>query len=72
MISTDLAPDQLPVDPETFAVITDDLDVVATSGQIEAGESAEVTAELEAGSYVLICNIPTHYEGGMYTTFTVQ
>jgi len=71
VISTDLAPDQLPVDPETFTVDTDDLDVVATSGQLDAGESKEVAADLSAGSYVLICNIPTHYEGGMYTTFTV-
>jgi len=26
---------------------------------------------LEAGSYVIICNLPAHYESGMHTAFTV-
>jgi len=72
VISTNVAPNQLPVDQATFAVDTDDLDVVAQSEQFGAGESVEVTAELETGSYVLICNVPTHYDEGMYTAFTAQ
>jgi hypothetical protein len=30
-----------------------------------------VSANLAAGNYVLICNIPSHYSAGMYTAFTV-
>jgi len=31
-----------------------------------------LTITLEAGSYVLMCNVPTHYMLGMRTAFTVE
>ena len=37
-----------------------------------AGETASDTFTLEAGEYVLICNIAGHYAGGMFTGFTVE
>ncbi len=43
---------------------------------IPVGESQDVTAPLDAGSYVLICNIvesgEVHYTLGMRTAFTVE
>ena len=72
VIQTELDPGALPVDDETFAVVEAELNVVASSVNVEAGESAEVAADLEPGSYVLLCNIPTHYEAGMVTAFTVE
>jgi hypothetical protein len=45
---------------------------------IEAGADGEVTANLEAGAYVLLCNIveeddgESHYAEGMHTAFTVE
>jgi uncharacterized cupredoxin-like copper-binding protein len=48
---------------------------------IEAGDTAELTLDLEAGDYVLLCNIveeeedgevESHFAEGMYTTFTVE
>lgn len=72
VIKSDLAPDALPVDEETFAVDESQVGVIASLAELEAGESGELSAELEAGSYVLICNVPTHYDLGMHAAFTVE
>ena len=53
-------------------VVTADLDVVAGSDEFAAGEGGEVSAELEAGNYVLICNVAGHYDLGMHTPFIVN
>jgi uncharacterized cupredoxin-like copper-binding protein len=47
---------------------------------IEAGETAELTLDLEAGDYVLLCNIveeengeaESHFAEGMHANFTVE
>jgi hypothetical protein len=70
-IATDLAPDALPVDGA--AVDEAQLNVIAmTATDLAAGGSQLVSAgTLEPGPYVLICNIPTHYELGMFAPFEV-
>lgn len=72
VIRTELDPDALPVDAGAFVVDEDQVEVVASSGTLEAGGTEEVVADLEPGSYVLICNIPTHYDAGMVVAFTVE
>ena len=72
VIATDLAPDALPIDDALFAVDEEQVDVVASTADLDPGEQETLTVELAAGSYVLICNIPGHYEGGMATAFTVE
>ncbi len=72
VIATDLAPDGLPTDDATFGVDESQLDVVASSADLDPGDAEELTVDLEAGSYVLICNIPTHYDIGMTVAFTVN
>jgi len=39
---------------------------------IGGGTTKSGTFALDAGTYVLICNIPTHYQLGMHTSLTVQ
>jgi uncharacterized cupredoxin-like copper-binding protein len=43
---------------------------------IEAGDSEELTADLDSGHYVLFCNVvdgdTSHYQKGMHTSFTVK
>lgn len=39
---------------------------------LAAGESGELTVDLEAGSYALVCNLPGHYAAGMFEDFTVN
>lgn len=79
VIKTDLAPGDLPTD-ETGSVDEEGegMEVVDEIEDLEVGASEDVTVTLEAGSYVLLCNIysedeeEAHYEEGMRTAFTVE
>ena len=70
VIKTDLAPDALPTD--AGEADESQLDVVAETEDFGAGESRDVSADLEPGSYVLICNFVGHYQSGMTVAFTVE
>ena len=72
VIRTDLDADALPLDPSGSLVDEDQVNVVASVAELTGGESAELAVDLEAGSYVLICNIAGHYAAGMHTGFTVE
>ena len=39
---------------------------------LAAGQSKDLTLNLAAGHYVLICNVPGHYAAGMYQDFNVN
>ena len=39
---------------------------------IAPGADGSVQADLDAGHYILICNLPTHYEQGMHANLTVN
>ncbi len=79
VIRTDLAPDQLPTNPD--GSVNEDGEGMEVLGEIEefpVGETHSLTLDLEAGSYVLICNIydeeeqEAHYQEGMRLAFTVE
>ena len=70
VIKTDLAADQLPVDPASAKAI--DIGKVGEIPKIPGGTSAAVTLDLAPGKYVLICNIAGHYQLGMHTGFIVE
>jgi len=72
VIRTDLAPDALPVDSAAFQVKVSELDVVKYQPAFAAGANVQVTVDLSAGRYVLICNIASHYQAGSRVAFTVQ
>lgn len=40
-------------------------------GDLPAGKSDTLTLNLKAGKYVLLCNLPGHFAGGMFVEFTV-
>ena len=79
IIRTDLDPGALPTD-EHGAVVEDGegIEVVDELEDIPAGQSRDITLDLEADRYVLICNIYTadedeaHYAMGMRAAFTVE
>lgn len=79
VIKTDLAPADLPTD-ETGSVDEEGegMEVVDEIEDLEVGASEDLTVTLEAGSYVLLCNIysedeeESHYAMGMYTGFTAE
>jgi uncharacterized cupredoxin-like copper-binding protein len=56
------------VDEESTQIV----DSVDTGSALAPGETRLVTATLEAGSYVGVCNLPNHYQLGMHTPFTVK
>ncbi len=82
VIKTDLAITDLPTD-EDGAVDEGGggMEVVDEIEDIPVGETPTLTVELDAGAYVLICNIlqeepdgtlEAHYSEGMRTGFTVE
>lgn len=82
VIKTDLAPDALPTDENGAVTEAGGLfpfvEVIDEIEDIPVGESPSLTVDLEAGNYVLICNIwdeeeqEAHYAVGMRTAFTVE
>lgn len=72
VISTSLAPGDLPYDDEAFEVPEDEVDIIARTANLEVDETVQVVVELAAGPYVLICNVPPHYDSGMHAAFTVE
>ena len=74
VVRTDLAFDGLPV--ESALVPLDDAGfdgvVEGDTEPFSPGSETELTVTLEAGSYVLLCNVAGHYELGMRIPFTVQ
>ena len=79
ILKTALEPDALPtVDDGSVDEEGAGIEVIDEIEDIPVGETQSVTVDLEAGSYVLICNIydetenEAHYAEGMRTAFTVE
>ena len=72
VIKTELDPAALPVSQDDFAVDETAVDVVGELTEMDIGITNDLTVDLEAGAYVLICNVPGHYQSGMHTAFTVE
>jgi uncharacterized cupredoxin-like copper-binding protein len=77
IIRTDLAPDALPTGEDgSVDEAGEGVELVDEIEDIPVGESQDVTVSLDAGAYVLICNIvesgEVHYMLGMRTAFTVE
>jgi hypothetical protein len=79
VIKTDLAPDALPTD-ENGAVdeAGQGIEVIGEIEEFPPGQSRNKSFNMEAGGYVLICNVfeeaeqESHYQNGMRTGFTVE
>lgn len=74
VLRTDLPADQLPYSEAKQTAEEEEAGEVL--GELEPedlppGKTAEMTLELPAGHYVLLCNIPTHYRLGMHLDFRV-
>jgi uncharacterized cupredoxin-like copper-binding protein len=74
VMKTDLAADKLPVD-QSQGVVSEDTAGITVVDEVEdlaVGASASLTVNLPAGHYVVICNVPAHYAGGMHVDFTTN
>lgn len=72
VIRSDLSPGGLPLEQGGSAVDEERVGVIGKIDGLDAGTSEELTLELEAGDFVLICNVPDHYMSGMFALFEVQ
>jgi uncharacterized cupredoxin-like copper-binding protein len=71
ILRTGLDPGELPVRDAEVRTHAPGVTLVKQTKRIKAGRSLEVTARLRPGSYVLICNVPGHYQSGMRTALKV-
>lgn len=75
VLKTELAADQLPYNEKEQKAEEEQAGQVL--GEIEPdelppGKSAEMTLDLAAGHYVLLCNLPEHYKNGMRIDFRAR
>lgn len=69
VISTDTPAGDFPVESGRAEVEGEEVGEVEG---ITVGQSKPLEVELEPGHYALICNLPGHYEPGMYADFEVR
>ncbi len=70
IVKTDLKADSLPVvddgvDESAFTPV-DEIEDIA------AGATPSLAVDLQPGHYVILCNLTSHYQKGMYADFDVQ
>ena len=68
VIKTNVAPGKLPVKNAQAS----EKGKVGLVSEIDPGKSGKVTLKLAKGKYVLLCNLPAHYQAGQYIGFTVK
>jgi uncharacterized cupredoxin-like copper-binding protein len=69
VLKTNLDPSRLKTKDSVAIVEGPDLEVVGHAENIAASQSQELAVTLEPGRYVLLCNIPAHYQSGMRAGF---
>jgi uncharacterized cupredoxin-like copper-binding protein len=74
VVKTDAAASALPYDQAKNQVNEDssELKAIDEKEAIDSGKDAQLSVNLDAGHYVVFCNLPTHYQLGMHAEFTVS
>lgn len=67
VIRTDVKAAKIPI----VAGKADETGNIGETGDMAVGSTKDLSVDLKAGHYALICNLPGHYAGGMHTDFTV-
>jgi len=70
VIQTDLPADQL-IPGADNRLDEEKLTSMGEKGDILFGQGSDLALKLPAGHYLLICNLPGHYQAGMHAAFTV-
>ena len=79
-MQSDLAEAKLPVKVQDVPpggiplghVNEDAVTVVDEADDITPSSTTDLTVDLDTGTYIIICNVPDHYQHGMHTTLTVS
>jgi uncharacterized cupredoxin-like copper-binding protein len=74
ILKTDMTYDQFPIDPQDPSKVDENkLDgVKELNTDLDPGKSGKLVIELTPGRYVVFCNQPGHFAGGMRQIFTVE
>lgn len=72
VLRTDRDAGDLPVKDGVVETDAKGIDEVDTIQLLASGASQSLLVDLEAGPYVLICNIAGHYPSGMHVPFRVR
>jgi uncharacterized cupredoxin-like copper-binding protein len=76
VFKTDLTEANLPTTKKAGAIIVNEtgpgLTHIDEISGLNKGDSKDLTVNLMPGKYVVICNLPTHYQLGMHAAFTVK
>jgi len=70
VVDSDLAANALPT--EGGIVDEAQVEVIGRAAEMAGAGTAELSLNLAAGSYVLICNVPAHYDLGMRVALTIE
>lgn len=62
----------MPYDDNEHAVKEDEAGHLGEVSELEPGAKGALTVTLKPGDYILYCNIPGHFAGGMWTILTVM
>jgi uncharacterized cupredoxin-like copper-binding protein len=68
ILKTNVAAGKLPVKAAKAVLVGK---VEGKIGKIKPGRSAKITVTLPKGNYVLLCNLPAHYQAGQHAAFKV-
>ena len=73
ILKTNMKFEQFPKDPQNPAVVDESKlkGVKELSSDLDPGKSGSLTMNLKPGRYVVFCNQPGHFDGGMHLVFTV-
>lgn len=71
VLRTDLPVDDL---PQSGGAVDEDAagELIGRTEYLSSGAADVLSLDLEPGTYALICNIPGHYQQGMYATLVVE
>jgi uncharacterized cupredoxin-like copper-binding protein len=76
VFKTDLPEGSLPTKKENGAVIVNEtapgVQHIDEVEDVAKGDTKDLTVNLKPGKYVVICNLPTHYQLGMHASLTVK
>ena len=72
VLRTALGPGDLPVKDGEVQTSARGLTLAGKTGRIRSGRSSILAVTLQPGAYVLICNVPAHYQSGMHAGFRVS
>src|SRR3954454_14432204 len=71
IVPTRLAPEQFPMAKDGSRVDERKLKGIKELDDLKPGKGGALTLDLKPGHYVVFCNEPGHFQGGMHAELTV-